>query len=190
MKTETRSLAYLLLTGLAVGLIAITSILAIAWKCEAQDLVFRHSCPDAGSEVISECTMRYTQAASFDETRKQIQQAIKNTRFHKKIKFISIDPFPSGDMWDNNRDYYHNMYVRNGGDVQFGVWYRPGKVYVSVIPGCRNIRLSLETLLRQITSNKAKQLPFPSRVKQSGLAEFLAGNAPKFPNLELPELLR
>ncbi len=170
-------------------LLAIACLLSPAFV-NAQSITYRHACKDAGEQIISECTMRYSQAASFAETKAQIKLALKNTRFRKKIRFISIDPFPSGSTWDNERDYYFNMYVRNGGSIEYGVWYRTGRVYIAAMPGCRNIRLLLEALLRDISKGKAKQLPFPKRAKQLGLAQYLRGEAPVFPNLELPEYLK
>lgn len=137
MKQETRNLAYLLLTMMAVCFVAICIVMAFAIHAEAQatapvTLVFLNECSDIDPVNPDWTCLNRTQAAQKKEIFEQVWAASYNTKTSKPVTIYSIDPI-----------------IDSRGGYNFGAWKINGKILYAAMPGCANARKKLERLLRQ-----------------------------------------
>lgn len=102
-----------------------------------------HQCPD----VDTLCTSRYTQAASYEETTRQTKLAIKNVGYGGNLDYYSIDPAYRGQGYNNQKSRIWNDWHGNS-SWTYGVYYWKGKIYISIMEPCPNIRRLLEQFLR------------------------------------------
>lgn len=139
-------------------------------------IVYEHVCPDG----YNLCTYRYTQAAPYIETERQVKRAIKNAKHGSKLTYYSIDPIYRGDEWNNYQSDIWND--QNGlGSWEYGAYYCKGRILVSIMAKCPNIRILLERLLRDLKNGKAVN-SCPRKTKyQASLYEYLA-NPELFPS--------
>lgn len=94
--------------------------------------------------ILNECNLfddwdcyDRTQAAKIPEILEQVDTAVRNTKYTKRLIIYSIDPI-----------------IDRHGDYNFGVRVFKHKIFYAAMPGCPNARRSLERLLRRMKNDK------------------------------------
>lgn len=140
--------------------IILLTFLLVSTNAFGARIIYQNKCPDIDQKALAEARAipdkkasyeavsalwachNETQAAQSDETRQQVNQAIRRAGYSPS-KIYSVDP-KIGPKNCNPDAFY--------GDCEwtFGAWYKNGKIYFAAMPGCSNAMWDLEKLLRRL----------------------------------------
>lgn len=121
------------LAYLAIAVLMLFVLTSLARAEQTVTIEYLNKCADINPAAPDWKCLNRTQAAQRPETKAQVIEAIRKSRFKKNITIYSIDPLrPNKDEW------------------VFGAWKRGKYVFFAAMPDCPNARVDLTRLLRRL----------------------------------------